>query len=211
MKIQLLAALVAAFLIIPSASAQGTLFDSVAPIAQIYYDEAGNATFDNVCTATSINKSKHYWLTAYHCIADAAPMVKHYIKGEPVGYEMKDPTNDLAILSTPAYSAPAIKMATVAPVTGDPVTVIGHPLGQIFPVVTVGQIAAEKTVFKGMEVSFTLFQVPGAPGSSGSAVFNSRNEIISVIQRGSSPNSWGPVMAGCTFEKLQSLALWWEK
>ena len=211
MKIQLLAAIIAALLLIPSASAQSPLFESVAPIAQIYYDEMGNGTLNNVCTATSINKAKHYWLTAYHCVSDASPLVKHYIKGEPVGYEVKDPTNDLAILSTPAASAPAIKMATVAPVTGDHVTVVGHPLGQIFPVITVGQVAAEKTVFSNTEGFFTFFQVPGAPGSSGSAVFNAHNEIISVVQRGTSPNSWGPVMAGCTFEKLQSLAMWWEK
>lgn len=212
MKQTILAILLSALVFMPVVGTSDPLpLASVAPMAQIYYDSEGTATFSNVCTVTGINEKEHYWLTAYHCISDAAPDVKHYVKGEAVGYVMKDPTNDLAVLSTPVSTVPAVKIATVAPSLGDRVTVIGHPLGQVYPIVTVGQIAGLKAVFPSVEGAFTFLQVPGAPASSGSAVLNERNEIISVVQRGTSPNNWGPVMAGVLFEKLDVVRMWVEK
>jgi S1-C subfamily serine protease len=208
MKTLFLAAILAVPLFFFPISAQQLPLRSVEPIAQVIYPENGAAPyFGNVCTAASINEKQHYWLTAQHCIADEGP---HYIAGQPVGYVMKDATNDLAIVSTPVLSVPALKLAKAAPVVRDPIVVIGHPLGQIFPVVVSGPIAAEQ-VQMGDAGRFMLLQIPGAPGNSGSPVLNINNEIVSVVQRGPSPSNWGSVMASCTFDKLQALAIWWEK
>lgn len=203
---RIILAILMVLLIVTPIGGQQIPFESIQPIAQVVYAEDGTAYFANVCTASSINQKEHYWLTAYHCVADEGP---HYIAGQPVTYVMKDVPNDLAIVATPVLAAPALKLASKAPITRDSIMVIGHPWGQIFPVVTIGTVAAEKILIEDTGY-FMFLQVPSAPGGSGSPVLNEKNEIVSVVQRGTS-RSWGPVLAGALFEKVAALGLWFEK
>lgn len=172
-------------------------------------DGMGPPYLANICTVTSINERAHYWLTAYHCVAEEG--LTYYIMGDKVKPEMKDVVNDLAILSTSVVSAPAVPLASAAVSYGDYVSMIGHPAGQLFPVLSVGLVAADRyqIEFEGTPYTYVWFQLPGAPGSSGSAVFNANGEIVSVLQVGPG-RFYAPNVGGVLFEKLAAYRSYFE-
>src|SRR3990167_10083731 len=67
----------------------------------------------NLCSTSYINKNKHYWLTAAHCLeAD----LTYYIDGQKTSLVLIDVQNDIAILSTPISSVVRpLKLAKNAP------------------------------------------------------------------------------------------------
>lgn len=157
-------------------------FESVRAIQEQHKTREGNVEFGNVCTATSINVEKHYWLTAEHCV----PLdEKGYVEGHELTVVMRDPTNDVAIFVVPELTIPALPLSNKAPTFGDEVTVIGHPYGIVDPIIVFGKIsnpAAE--LYKDEVAKFMMFDAMIAPGNSGSAVLNAKNQIISVVQIG---------------------------
>ena len=159
----------------------------------------------NVCTTTSIDDVRHYWLTAAHCIdGDVTGLT---IKGDPILVIVRDVPNDIAILQTPVASAPALKLARKAPKVEDAVRVVGYPLGMVFQVTVRGFVAAvngtieEHTEEGAVTQHFTLFNLTGAPGNSGSSIVNVRGEVVSVLQVGWG-RSFSPMIGGAVFETL---------
>ena len=203
---QVIYALVGALLLSVSAAAQSFPFASVAPIQEIKQDNEEHQVLVNVCGAVSINQKQHYWLTAYHCVEG----IEHsYILGDEADAIMKDVPNDLAVLKTKTVSAPAVKLASKALELGEEVYTISYPLSLPAPLLLSGKIANPYLPYG--EAVFVVYQFPVAPGSSGAPVFNTAGELVSVTQRGFSPHSYTPVGSGAHFEKLSTLAIWWEK
>lgn len=190
------------------------ILDSIAGLAWTTFDpynEGAAGEVRNHCSTTAINQKMAYWLTAAHCVtywgADPeAPwesVVEGYdyqINGHAATVVYLDVRKDLAILQTVGYSPKAIPIAKKGPRYLDEVTVAGYPLGWDVPAITRGYVATPVIVFPG-RAPYTIFQVPGAPGSSGSSVLNKKGQIVSVVQIGWG-NTFSPVMGGATFESL---------
>ena len=151
----------------------------------------------NICTASSIGDK--LWLTKYHCVEE----MPVYLSGEPVEVIRFNPTWDLAVVQTQHQTAPALRIATKTPKAGDRATILGHPLGFYTPVATFGWVSAPLFVEPGMRFPYTLVQIVGAPGNSGSAILNSDGEIISVLEAG-----WGrsfePMVLGSSLTVIRA-------
>lgn len=190
-----------------SVSASHPLLESVRPLSMAGIDdETGQAVFGNICTVSSINEKRRLWLTAAHCVEGTEAK---YILGEQILVVMRDVTNDIAVLSTPLASLPALKLAQAGPKVEDRVRVTGHPFGYPYPLVTFGWVSSPYVVLSPELPPFMLIQVTGAPGNSGSPIVNTKNEIVSVLQI-----SWGrsfsPMLGGATFQKLVQYASYWQ-
>lgn len=179
----------------------------------------------NICTATSINTEKHYWLTAQHCVRlkDATPVVvvdakgKDHLQqgppepevlaimGEPIIVIMRDVPNDLAIVQTPNRPGPAaLKLALTGPENEDFIRMIGHPLGFPFQLTVSGKVAALDALVEKDDHPYMLVNMTGAPGNSGSAILNVLGDIVSVLQAGWGGGNFGSMMAGVPFKTLDT-------
>lgn len=134
----------------------------------------------NVCTATKINAKRDLWLTAAHCIAKEGEDMR--IGGVPVLVHDITVALDMAVLFVPGVKAATLKLARHRPEVGSHVRMVGHPNGygdvQFFQ----GYVSSLNTVLDGEP--FMMFGMLACGGNSGSAVLNSRNEVVSVLQIG---------------------------
>lgn len=217
---------------VPARQDQSTvpMLDSVKGEGQVWPIQSDGR---NICTATSIDSVRHYWLTAAHCVAtpepaamaannairkgrgiwpfrrkmqdeDAAPKPVPVLSilGDAITVVMRDVPNDVAIVSTMRASAPAVRLATVAPKAMDAVIVVGFPLGMPMPSTTVGIVSAPFQKVEDDPRLYAQFNVTGAPGNSGSSITNSRGEVISVLQAGWG-RGWGSMVLGVLFNTLE--------
>lgn len=194
-------AIVALFVIPAGAASKPKAAQSVRPLQTFVELEDGTPILANICTVTSISKELHLWLTAAHCVAKgnffAIDRYQAIIK-------KVNPNWDLAILYTPDYSLPHLKIAKYnkAPKYGDHVRIWGHPFGFNDIVYVEGIVSSPISTFDYGE--YAMFQCTIAPGNSGSAVLNENNEIISVVQV-----AWGwfpafePMFGGVPFSVLK--------
>ena len=182
---------------------------AVRPIQAIALGRAGPALV-NICTTTAIND--HLWLTAEHCVGLGEGI--RYISGDEVRVIMRDVPNDLAILHTPRTTAPAIALASTAPTYDTRIRVVGHPFG--FPdalavLGTVAHPASQFTLTPDYARPFMFLNVTGAPGNSGSGVFNTKGELVSVVQIGfCDRTSFCSMMAGVTWDVLDGYRMYWQ-
>ncbi len=184
------------------------VLQSVRAIQMVDVDEdTGEAHIHNICSTASIDETRRYWLTAAHCVPLGE---KEYVNGEEVTVVMRDVINDVAVFSTQRVSAPALKLATRPVTYGDDIRIVGHPFGFPDAIITFGKVSnpsSKWTEEKPYDVPYMFINVAGAPGNSGSAVVNSKGEVVSVVQitfcgRG----GFCPVLGGATFEVLKTYA-----
>jgi hypothetical protein len=180
--------------------------DSVYPLQMVRVDVSEDAmavegALVNICTVTSINEEKHFWLGVAHCFADENP---RYIMGDVVSVVMRDVKNDIAIVHTPRASAPAVPLATVAPKVKDIIWMTGYPLGWQIQVTTGGNVAA-------IDVDNVIFNITAARGNSGSAILNENGEIVSILQTGyGDPRFFAIIMGGERLDVLEAYRSYWE-
>ena len=217
------AGVLCAALLLPQLShatrAHPTLLDSVRPLSQIVLRDFTTDTiaYRNICTASSINAALHLWLTAAHCVVDgrmdedgvvtAMPATGLAIEGHLVFFVKTDATIDLAILFTPDFALPALRLAGRGPFWEDAVRVVGYPFGYPSVTIVTGTVSnpdAAPFAQTGFTPSYMFITAPVAPGNSGSPIVNSRGEIVSVLQigwgRGHSPGG------GATYARLKAFA-----
>jgi hypothetical protein len=167
--------------------------------------QTGEMALRNICTTTSINA--HYWLSAGHCVADLEKrkLDEHlrYIDGHLADVVAISYDGDMSILITEDYAIPAVKFAKIPPTWMDPLIIAGHPFGYDAVFVTQGTVA--NPFAKIEDSNYMLFNVAAAPGNSGSCVFNTRGEVVSILQIG-----WGrgfsPVTGGAPYWNLRQFA-----
>jgi S1-C subfamily serine protease len=174
----------------------------------------------NGCTVTSINEGQRYWLTAAHCVdpsEDEGPTIRA-IRGEVITPVVVDTKQDIAIVQT-GRGAPALKLAMHPPTVPLPgakprdseVFVLGYPFGLPFLVNVRGQAAALAGVLGDDDPKpYALFNLTGAPGNSGSAILNSKGEVVSVLQVGWG-RSWSPIVGGAVFAELDKYRRYFEQ
>ena len=169
-----------------SSSATSTLpkvAESVRPLQYNGTLETGETFRVNMCTVTSIDAKVNLWLTAAHCVVNETTQQfegKYSISKHEALPVKIDTAADLAILKTITLSIPALRIAKTAPTYGDNISVWGHPFGVDEIVYSRGYIAAPFITLGGRQL--LLFGTTVAPGNSGSAILNHKNEIVSVVQ-----------------------------
>ena len=197
-----------------SANDFSRIMQSVAPMQAVIptnpYDPTSTATLQNICTTTSINAEQHLWLTAAHCVEiDETTGGIRYINGDLATVVVASKTEDIAIVRTERAFAPALKMAKVGPDYGDPLKVVGHPLGMNVPILTFGQVAHPSINIEGKK--YMLYSIVAAPGNSGSSVINDKDEVVSILQIGWD-RSFGSMTGGSTFEALRKTTIgYWQQ
>jgi len=138
-----------------------------------------------------------YIVTNYHVIEDAHSIKVNYIEG-PLSKEYssevvaKDKTNDLAIIriNDPSFSSEykdsipySINYQMVD--VGEDVWVLGYPLTQVLGneiKLTTGVISS-KSGYQG-DVSTYQISVPIQPGNSGGPLFDSKGNIVGIVNAG---------------------------
>lgn len=215
MKRILLSLLVAmGLLVLPTSVATKTFpfLGSVRPLQMVNVEDGG---LDNMCTTSSINEKKDYWITAAHCVlgmneAGETVVEDRLIEGTRVFVTEYDRQLDLAVLTAPQMDVKAIKLASRQPLVGDKVLIAGHPFGYPSLFLTQGSVANLDSVLDGDPYDpttqhFMVYEGAGAPGNSGSPVMNSKGEMISVLQIGWG-RSFSPMMGGSTWRNLVRFA-----
>jgi S1-C subfamily serine protease len=165
-------------LTVPTFAGYSTVARSVRALQAPRTDENGITVIRNICTVTSINSDLHYWLTAAHCVG--APEL--FIAGRHADVVFSDTKADLAVLYTAGYSLPSLKMRTTRPAVGQFIMMVGHPVGlpqvQLFS----GQVSSLRTLVDAEW--FMMFDMTACGGNSGSAVVDSNDQVVSVLQIG---------------------------
>ncbi|GAA3397786.1 S1C family serine protease [Cryptosporangium minutisporangium] len=98
----------------------------------------------------------------------------------PATVEDTDKNRDLAVLRTSAKFAP-LKKASAEVAPGDPVIVVGAPLG-LTDTVTTGVVSAVRDDVQGLSTRVIQFDAAINPGNSGGPVINADGEVVGIAQ-----------------------------
>ena len=137
------------------------------------------------CTGFVIDNERDYVLTAAHCDVKGE---EHYVDLAPAKIVAKDTKNDLMVLKVEGIDRPALKLAKANPKVGDEVASYGFGFG------------LEQALFRQAHVSAVDVNINGnggignyvgldanfIPGQSGGPVVNPANEVVMLVQLGSS-------------------------
>lgn len=173
-------------------------------------DPSGDRSIRRICTTTSINEQAHLWITAAHCVGN---LTKHeidsnprFIDDQPADVIAITYVTDMAILHTPDYSLPDVKLSKMPPSWLDKVIVAGHPWGLKPIFVVPGQVVNPLAWIDEEDTQpYLLLSAPVAGGNSGSCVFNTRGEVISILQIGFG-SGFAPVSGGAPYVSLRQFA-----
>lgn len=168
---------------------------SIKPVQYLANDGQALA---NGCSAFSIHRENHTWMTAAHCVDDVM-----FIAGQPA--TLAEAKDDVAVLQVDGYTAAGeLYRALNRPNFGTEVMIAGHPFGYDDVFITYGRIANPFGFLNGEGKPYMLLDVAAAPGNSGSAVLNKDGDVVSVLQVGWGPrNAFSPVSGGATFIELE--------
>lgn len=169
----------------------------------------------NICSVTSINRKKQYFLVAAHCVVPGWPEPNApygpgmlAIDGKAAYVFDIDVNRDMAVVFAPGAFRPSLKLAKRPVRYLDDVYVAGHPFGWNAPTVFKGWVSSPSLVFAGhfpFNKAYMILQLSGAPGNSGSSVVNRKLEVVSLVQI-----SWGrsfePVMGSAPYADLVEFA-----
>jgi S1-C subfamily serine protease len=122
----------------------------------------------------------------------------------PVVILVVDEEKDLAVFQTPDFSAPGVKLGK-APKVGADILVAGHPFGYPDVFLTRGWVASLAAELDPGRRRKMIFDVAGAPGNSGSPVFNKGGQLVSILQIGWS-RSFSPVTGGALWMDVKTIA-----
>lgn len=142
-----------------------------------------NVGCGQVSTGSGFALTDHELVTNKHVVADSASLQVSTYDGRDVAVTAASTAKlaDLAIVRTSDALPSAPQLAASDPQTGDPVTVVGYPLGSRLTL-TDGHVIGSTTD----PLNATLGQVlvtdaPVEPGSSGSAALGADGTVIGVV------------------------------
>jgi len=186
-----------------------------------------NAEGKNICTASSINQEKRYWLTARHCLYRSIPVMTEdgltalevknfpYMAGQQVTEVRENDADDTAVVAS-TVSAPALHLSARHPQLGDRVTLWGYAFGLQSPLLFQGYVACldcdldrEQEAPEGTQTHYMMFDMAAAGGDSGSPVLDAQGHVISVLQIGMGSGS-AAVSGGVRYWELvrSTVGLW---
>jgi S1-C subfamily serine protease len=167
--------------------------------------ETGASARRNFCSAFAVKTKKFglKWVTAQHCVDGLPENAELHIGKYPASVIKSLVAVDIAILD--GVQAPGYEIATESPEVGDRLIQIGHPWGWKQSLRREGFLSAEFDVREN-GTPMALFQIPAAPGDSGSPVFNSKMQVVGVLQVVFCGGLWEgfcPMSGGSTLADLQ--------
>lgn len=186
-----------------------SLLSGTAVYAQHSYDASVRPLWkgdDQICTANSINQKMGLWLTAFHCVRGGGEDFRIEDRSDPehpfhaATVVVSDEAHDMVVLLTMGLRVPALRLAQVAPVVGEDVSMVGYPGGLRQPQFIRGYLSHPDTQIPN-EGRYQMFGMPVCGGHSGSAIVNSEGELVSVVQVGPG-TPCAPMTGGATFQAL---------
>lgn len=163
---QILTAVIASFVLLTACSESVVATKYVDPIAVSYPITTQNG--QRYCSATKIAENR--FLTAAHCTTSLELFIEDkYGEIHPANLVKSYPLHDLAILSA-NIPGPWAVLLPVKPKLGEPVVVVGFPLG-IGPFVVEGLWNGEVLWPSDDPNPRNVVSAPIAPGNSGGGVF----------------------------------------
>ena len=161
----------------------------------------------NICTISSIDQERHYWITAAHCLAEIGQEGR-YIEGSPIVIVEISEEMDIAVVQVDGISVPALALQVGPTTWQQDILIVGHPFGYDPVFITRGYVANPRGLIEASP--YMLFNVAAAPGNSGSPVLNLNGEIVSILQIGWG-ESFSPVTGGATYGDLQHFAQYFQQ
>lgn len=145
-------------------------------------------------TGTGFALNNGYIVTNHHVIEDAQDISIQRVKGATTKYKAKviasDRNNDLAILKIDdlkfdGFGTIPYKVSTRIVDVGEDVFVLGYPLTQYMgeEIKLTNGIISSRTGYQG-DVSSYQISAPIQPGNSGAPLFDSKGDIIGIINAG---------------------------
>lgn len=134
-------------------------------------------------TGSGFALDEHTLVTNRHVVADSAELQLSTYDGRDVGAEAASTAGlaDLAVVRTVDALPAAPVLADADPAVGDPVTVVGYPLGRRLTV-TDGRVVGAVTDPLHENLGEVLVtDAPVEPGSSGSAALDAEGRVIGVV------------------------------
>lgn len=167
----------------PSPAATGNLSPDGFASAERMAVRIRNVGCDSLSTGSGFAIDSHTVVTNRHVVADSAVLQVSTYDGRDiaVGGASTASLADLAVLRTAEELPSQQELSSDDPKVGDPVTVVGYPLGGELTVTTGTVIGATTDPLHESlgEVLVTDAQVE--PGSSGSAVLDSEGRVVGVV------------------------------
>lgn len=204
MKVFLATALMLAILTPSVSQTSPTAESSIRIMSMQSTNEDGVTTRRNICTAFAIKTPKSMkWVSADHCVEGLTPDSDMRLGKYSATVISRHPEIDIAIIE--GEPVQGFEIAKNAPMVGDKVIVIGHPWGWDIPARREGLISGLYDVTKNGRPHM-ISQLPAAHGDSGSPLFNSRMQVIGVMQVVFCGGLWTgfcPMSGGSTLADLQ--------
>lgn len=153
-------------------------------LPSVFRVRAGNATGTAFAFGTS--GSATLLVTNFHVVegvvrsGSRSATLERGKERHPVQIVKMDERRDLAVLQSPK-SFPRLKPAEAAVQPGQPVVVVGAPLG-LADTVTTGVVSAVRADVPGLDSRVIQFDAAISPGNSGGPVSNAQGQVVGVAQ-----------------------------
>lgn len=167
----------------PSPAATGNLAPDGFASAERMAVRIRNVGCDSLSTGSGFAIDSHTVVTNRHVVADSAILQVSTYDGRdiPVSGASTASLADLAVLRTAEELPSQQELSDVDPKVGDPVTVVGYPLGGALKVTTGSVIGATTDPLHESLGEVLVTDAPVEPGSSGSAVLDSEGRVVGVV------------------------------
>lgn len=132
------------------------------------------------CTGFIINNAV---VTAQHCMgSDFATVVMRNGDKHRVVVMAENESQDIVRLEGTHSFGRGLRLAE-APIWGEQVLMMGHPLGFVWSITTgrVSKPSRRGTGLNGSQFHWVQIAIVGAPGNSGGAIVNTRGEVIGIV------------------------------
>lgn len=134
-------------------------------------------------TGSGFALDEHTLITNRHVVADSAELQLSTYDGRDVAAEAASTAGlaDLAVVRTVDALPAAPVLADADPQVGDPVTVVGYPLGRQLTVTDGSVVGAVTDPLNANLGEVLVTDAPVEPGSSGSAALDAQGRVIGVV------------------------------
>lgn len=172
----------------PAPTSTGHLSPDGFDLAQRIAVRIRNVGCGSLSTGTGFAIDGHTLVTNKHVVADSAQLQLSTYDGRDVAASAASTASlaDLAVVRTADELPAAPELAAADPVAGDPVTVVGYPLGGQLTI-TSGTVVGSTTDPLNENLGDVLVtDAPVEPGNSGSAALDRDGRVIGVVYAKSS-------------------------
>lgn len=142
-----------------------------------------NVGCGQISTGSGFALTDHTLVTNKHVVSDSAQLELSTYDGRDVAATAASTTGlaDLAIVRTADALPAAPELADADPRVGDPVTIVGYPLGRRLTVTDGVVLRSETDPLNATLGEVLVTDAPVEPGSSGSAALDADGRVIGVV------------------------------